>query len=1307
MNRIYRSIRNAATGAVVAVSEHVKSRGGPAAGASNMRVVDSLRSKPVLAMMALASASSVHAAPSGGTVVAGAASIDNSANNTTITQSSSSAILNWQSFDIGVGEAVRFVQPSSSAVALNRVLGADPSSILGSLSANGKVFLVNPNGILFGTGAQVNVGGLIASTRDIADRDFLAGKYHFTGTSSSSVLNQGSITADGGYVALLGAHVSNDGIIAARLGSVVLASGNALTLDVAGDGLLNVTVDAGAVDALATNGGLIQADGGHVLLTARSADALVQSAVNNTGVIQARTIEHRGGTIKLLGDMQSGAVNVAGTLDASAPSGGDGGFIETSAAHVQIASATDITTTAPAGATGEWLIDPVDFTIAASGGDITGAALSTNLSSSNVVIQSTSGGAGTAGDVNVNDVVTWNANRLTLNARNNININTTMNGSGSASLALEYGQGAVAASNTSTVNVRAPVNLSAGNNFSTKLGSDGAVVNYTVITSLGTAGSTTGTDLQGIDGALTSNFALGANIDASAASTWNSGAGFSPLGIANQYTGTFDGLGHVVSNLSINRSGTSNVGLFGVANSATFRNVGVINSSIRGQTYVGALVGNSFAGTYANTYSSGTVNGFSWVGGLVGLGNGTTMTTSYSTANVTGSSQLVGGLFGQARFFGTITDSYATGTVSASGATYVGGLTGQARFVTLTNTYATGNVTGGYGTGGLVGILDGATINSSYSTGAVSGSFGVGGLVGTLSGTTAVNTSYWNTTTSGQASSQGGTGLTTTQMQTAASFNTWDFGSKWILYEGHTNPLLRSFMTALTVTPSAIKSYDGLAYSGGSASYSTTPNGNLLGSLSYGGTAQGATNVGTYTLTTSGLYSNQQGYIISYAAGTLTVNPATLTAIASAPDKVYDGNNTATATLTLSGLIGTETLGVSNTATFNSQNVADANLVTIDSATLTNGSNGGLASNYTLASGQTTIAHITPKALTATITAPDKVYDGNTTANATLASLTGLLGSETVSGTVAASFNSQNVADANLVTVDGITLINGSNGGLASNYSVANGQTATAHITPKALSATITAPDKVYDGSDTATVSFQLDGLIGSEALGVSALATFNSKDVADANLVTASAVTLTDGSNGGRAGNYTLASGQTATAHITARALTVDGQTALDKVYDGTTAVTLAGGALVGVLTGESLTLNEAGHFATADVGDGIDVIASNSLGGAAAVNYTLTQPIGLAANITAVVTPEGPPTAVPPTDTPAPEVASAAGYQAAVAYATSNAPVAPASQASPLVLPAPVQVSSSASGGSYDLVGLNLTIVTRDESLPHSDEE
>ncbi len=400
----------------------------------------------VVGSFAFAPSAYAQSLPTGGSVAAGSATIATGANSVTVNQASQSTVLNWDSFNIAAGNSVTFNQPNSAAVALNRVTGADGSTILGNLSANGKVFLVNPNGVLFGKGAQVSTGGLVASTLNIADADFMAGHYTFSGASKASVLNQGNITAtNNGFVALLGAKVGNEGVITARMGTVALVGGQGVTLDVAGDGLLSIAVDTGAVNALVANGGLIQADGGHVLLTAQAAGQLLHTVVNNTGVIEARTLDTSTGTIKLLGDMVTGTTNIDGTLDASAPNGGNGGFIETSAANVNIASTSKINTVAASGTTGTWLIDPQDFTIGAAG-NISGATLSALLVTNNVTISTLPTGdamvSGTPptttlgtttpgnGDINVNDAIAWtassNATTLRLDAVRDINFNAAV-----------------------------------------------------------------------------------------------------------------------------------------------------------------------------------------------------------------------------------------------------------------------------------------------------------------------------------------------------------------------------------------------------------------------------------------------------------------------------------------------------------------------------------------------------------------------------------------------------------------------------------------------------------------------------------------------------------------------------------------------------------------------------------------------------------------------------------------------------------------------------------------------------------------
>ena len=447
MNRIFRSIWNLRTGTFIAVSENTRSAGKKSSLCNTMSASNvSFALKTLATSLLMACGSSiVYAQPVGGVVSAGSANISSTPGNMTINQNSQNVAINWQSFNINRGESVNFVQPNSSSVALNRVLGSDASSIMGNLSANGKVFLINPNGVLFGKTASVNVGGIVASTLNITDADFMANNYKFSGTATGTVLNQGAINAaDGGFVALLGANVSNQGVIAAKLGTVALAAGKAMTLDVAGDKLLNIVVNQDVVNALVENGGLIQANAGQVLMTTQTAGSLLANAVNNTGVIQAQTIQNVKGAIKLLAGMQNGSTLVAGTIDAGAPTGGAGGFIETSAAKVKITDIANITTLAPLGKTGTWLIDPQDFNVGGGATDnISGATLSGLLVTNSVIISTSTGPdatqAGTPpvtslntatlgnGDININQAVSWSASSspttLTLIADRDVNVN--------------------------------------------------------------------------------------------------------------------------------------------------------------------------------------------------------------------------------------------------------------------------------------------------------------------------------------------------------------------------------------------------------------------------------------------------------------------------------------------------------------------------------------------------------------------------------------------------------------------------------------------------------------------------------------------------------------------------------------------------------------------------------------------------------------------------------------------------------------------------------------------------------------------
>lgn len=710
--------------------------------------------RPLVAAILSAASITTYALPTGGQVSAGQGDIAQSGSAMTVNQQSQNLAINWQTFNIGATESVTFAQPNASAIALNRVLGADPSQIYGRLSANGQVWLLNPNGVLFGGGAQVNVGGLVASTLNISDADFLAGKRTFAG-SGGTVTNQGSISAaDGGYVAMLGGKVSNEGVIQARLGTVALGAGNQVTLDFAGDKLLNLQVDQGALNALAQNKQLIQADGGTVLLSARAADTLLNTVVNNTGIIEAHTIDTHSGTIKLLGGMDGGTVQVGGTLDASAPNGGNGGFIEASGAQVKVNDGSIVTTSAPYGQTGEWLIDPTNFLIAPSGGDITGAALGSELNSTNVTILSSNGATTGSGDVKVNDNVTWNsANNLTLSAYNNIKVVKTITNLGTGGVTLradDTGNCVSGSKNCGTVSFtplgHVTVNGGAVNIYYNPAGSsnradaNGNGPSYANPTDYSGHVSLNGStlyawmlvndvnQLEAMNTNLTGDYALGRSIDASATAGWNGGAGFVPVGTGSlSFTGMFDGSGHVISGLAINRPATSMVGLFG-ANSGSIANVGLADASVLGSEAVGALVGYNFGGAISNSYSTGSVNGTDNVGGLVGRNSSDgTVGNSYSTSSVTGSSYEVGGLVG--RNEGAVSSSYSTGTVT--GSSYdVGGLVGDNFLGTVSNSYSTGSVNGTDSVGGLVGSSFHGTVSNSHSTGSVNGIDYVGGLIG-------------------------------------------------------------------------------------------------------------------------------------------------------------------------------------------------------------------------------------------------------------------------------------------------------------------------------------------------------------------------------------------------------------------------------------------------------------------------------------------------------------------------------------------------------------------------------------------------
>ena len=287
----------------------------------------------------------------------------------------------------------------------------------------------------------------------------------------------------------------------------------------------------------------------------------------------------------------------------------------------------------------------------------------------------------------------------------------------------------------------------------------------------------------------------------------------------------------------------------------------------------------------------------------------------------------------------------------------------------------------------------------------------------------------------------------------------------------------------------------------------------------------------------------------------------------------------------------------------------NANVGTGKTVTITSSYTGVDVSNYSVTDQTSTTADISAKALTATATASDKVYDGSS-ASTTSLSLSGFIGSETVTSTNSSTFNNKNVGTGKTVTVNSITLADGANGGLASNYSINTGQTTTANVTAKTLTVSgITTSNKVYDSTTTATTTLSFSGLIGSETINNTNFSTFDNKNIGTSKTVTVNSIILVDGSNGGLASNYSINSGQTTTADISAKQLTVSGISASNKSYDGTTSVTLDTSSVNynGLVSGDDLTGSFSGVFANDNIGTGKVINITSSYSGDDIGNYNI----------------------------------------------------------------------------------------------------
>ncbi|MCC4107327.1 two-partner secretion domain-containing protein [Serratia ureilytica] len=723
MNKVYALVWNPVRECWNVVNEHCSRCG---KGGSKRRLA------VALSLLSLLPLEQALALPSGQNIVAGQGDITTNGQNMTVNQHSDKLITQWDNFSVGGNESVTFHQPGSNSVALNRVVGVNGSDIQGRLDANGKVFIVNPNGVIFGKNAQVNVGGLVASTRDISNADFLAGKNRFAGNSQAEIVNEGKLqAAESGSIALLGARVDNRGVIQANMGTVALGAGDDVTLNFDGNKLLNLQIDGAALDALVQNGGVLRAEGGQVLMSAKAAGDALRTVVNNQGTLEATTLRNQAGRIVLDGG-DNGVVDVAGTLNASA-SAGNGGRIETKGARVTVQSAATVTTRATNGKTGSWQLASADVNVA-DNATVNAQTLSRTLENSNVELVSTKG------DVAVSQQVrSQSANTLALTAeRAGIKINAPISTTGG--LALNHKTG-YSLSKDATVTL-------AGKETSFSINGD----QYQVVQNMG--------QLLGINKDLNARYVLGNSLTGNMR--------INAIGGDSAFNGSFEGLGNTIRGLEVTNNGAY-LGLFNSStghisnlkldsltltptshtqysgaltglNFGTVSNVQATNINIRGQGDIGGLVGINF-GKVAGSSVSGNITGTasnSNLGGLVGfnLGNIQDSQTNVNVSSLPNAAfSRVGGLVGDNN--GSIEDSSSEGRVIASGEQVeIGGLVG-ANNGKIVNAIANATVIGGHGNliGGLAGTNYGK-ISNATANGPVTGtrSYAIGGLIGQNAG---------------------------------------------------------------------------------------------------------------------------------------------------------------------------------------------------------------------------------------------------------------------------------------------------------------------------------------------------------------------------------------------------------------------------------------------------------------------------------------------------------------------------------------------------------------------------------------------
>ncbi|HEX3483595.1 MAG TPA: MBG domain-containing protein [Micropepsaceae bacterium] len=1202
--------------------------------------------------------------PSGASVGAGSVSIASpSETSTVILQSSKKAIINWQSFSVGAGSKVVFQQPDSAAITLNRVVGSGASAIDGTISANGQVWLVNRNGVFFGQGSQIDIGGLIATTSDIRDPDFLAGNYNF-GTASpnpnAGVVNKGTInTAPGGSAVLSAAHVANEGVIQANLGRVVLGGANAFSVDFDGDNLIRYAVtapvsetpqsdDGSPVPGLVSNSGTITAQGGKVLMTARAARNVVDNVINTTGIVEATTASLQngeivldagdGGTVNVAGSLVAsgngagetggriavtadkitvadgarlsvsgesggGAVLIGGALHGAGPepnansvtvgnaniaanavssgqggtvtvyssgetkfaasisakggaTGGDGGTVETSGHDLQIADTAHADTSASAGKTGVWLIDPQDVTVDA----VFAKKVTDALALTNVLVEASN-------DVTVTSPVIYgSAHSLGLLAEHNVTLDASVQNSGAGSVLAVGGWDGV----TLPENVLSTAASFGNNGGSVFIGGPLAVGNVAFGSQSGTV-SIAARDLSvsAVNGFAQVGFngAGGGNIVAEM--TGN---------VALTGGGNFAGIGNGANAATPNASGNINIMASGSVTVSSAQ-IGNNAASIAGTVLVSAegdLILGGGASIYAN--SGGDALVLAAGGDFVNQAGGTALNVGgggrwLAFLNDPASNNAAG--LNASPFYNRVFDfassSYAA--ITSAGNRFVYALAPVLTVTADSKTRAYGDA-------------------NPALTATITGLVGNDALANAVTGQPALSTN------AGIGSNIGDYAILAGPGSLASDFN---YGFQFANGNLHIDP------AALTVTVDNKAREYGLANPPLTASitgFRNNDSADVVSGLTLSTSATIGSNVGNYAITSSG--GTAQNYTITTRNdGTLSVTPAGLTVTVDDKTREYGlANPSLTANIT--GFRNNDSANVVSGLTLSTSADTGSN---VGAYAIT--SSGGTAQNYTITTRNDGTLSVTPAGLTVTVDDKTREYGlVNPTLTATITGLRNNDKAAVVSGlNISTSANTGSNVGAYVIT---------SSGGAAQNYVITARNDGTLSVTPAPLTASLVGTvQKTYDGTTTANVTganFQLSGVLPGDnvALGAAANGNYDSRIVGSGKLVTVNGLALTGASQG----NYVLVSNSASATIgvINAAALIASLTGTVEKTSDGSNAATLTASnyQLSGAIAVDDVALNNpaAGSYDNPNAGTGkIVTVSGLALAGADQANYLLSS--------------------------------------------------------------------------------------------------